>query len=251
VTVKEKGSAQTNMAQLVSEMASHDGMSLGHELSTRGQAFLVLLDWPHEEGNIAEAKNNLSALIDGLKGGGSRVLIVDRGRPVARLEPATGYFEGGQDGRLERLLREGLVRPRWRGRLAPCSAASRRTPMPAHRLSTSSSRSARRGGDILGRFGDRAAAGCRTHDTAHASACRAGFRQAGVVRVGSRIRLGDDACSRGLIAPHGPRSGSRSSKRRARRITAASLRPRARPTSSSRHSRPLVSLPPFVRSNSR
>jgi prevent-host-death family protein len=113
VTVKEKGSAQTNMAQLVSEMASHDGMSLGHELSTRGQAFLVLLDWPHEEGNIAEAKNNLSALIDGLKGGGSRVLIVERGRPVARLEPATGYFEGGQDGRLERLLREGLVRPRW------------------------------------------------------------------------------------------------------------------------------------------
>ena len=60
---------------------------------------------------ISHAKNNLSALIDGLKGG-SPVLIVDRGRPVARLEPVTGDFEGGQDGRLARLLRDGLVRPR-------------------------------------------------------------------------------------------------------------------------------------------
>jgi prevent-host-death family protein len=37
----------------------------------------------------AEAKNTLSALIDGVKGG-SPVLIVDRGRPVARLEPVCG-----------------------------------------------------------------------------------------------------------------------------------------------------------------
>jgi len=43
--------------------------------------------------SISEAKNNLSALIDGLKGG-SPVLIVDRGRPVARLEAATGDREG-------------------------------------------------------------------------------------------------------------------------------------------------------------
>src|SRR5258708_4652754 len=65
--------------------------------------------------NITEAKTNLSALIDGLKGGSS-VLIVDRGRPVARLEPVTGDPEGGgQDGKLSRLLRDGLVRPR-RGR---------------------------------------------------------------------------------------------------------------------------------------
>jgi antitoxin (DNA-binding transcriptional repressor) of toxin-antitoxin stability system len=33
-----------------------------------------------KKANITEAKNNLSALIDGLKGG-SPVLIVDRGRP--------------------------------------------------------------------------------------------------------------------------------------------------------------------------
>lgn len=60
--------------------------------------------------SITEAKNNLSALIDGLKGG-SRVLIVDRGRPVARLEPVIGEDQD-DDGRLSRLTREGLVRPR-------------------------------------------------------------------------------------------------------------------------------------------
>ena len=64
-----------------------------------------------KKATITETKNNLSALIDGLKDG-SPVLIVDRGRPVARLEPVTGDLEGGRDGRLARLLREGLVRPR-------------------------------------------------------------------------------------------------------------------------------------------
>lgn len=64
-----------------------------------------------KKASITEAKNNLSALIDGLKGG-SPVLIVDRGRPVARLEPVTGDHEGGQDGRLSRLVRDGLVRLR-------------------------------------------------------------------------------------------------------------------------------------------
>jgi prevent-host-death family protein len=58
---------------------------------------------------IADAKNRLSALIDGLKGG-SRVLIVDRGRPVARLEPVTGGKDE-QDGRIGRLVREGILRP--------------------------------------------------------------------------------------------------------------------------------------------
>lgn len=60
---------------------------------------------------ITEAKNNLSALIDGLKGG-SPVLIVDRGRPVARLEPVIADLEGAQEGRVARLVRDGLVRPR-------------------------------------------------------------------------------------------------------------------------------------------
>ncbi len=60
--------------------------------------------------SITDAKNGLSALIDGLKGGG-RVLIVDRGRPVARLEPVTSDGRDEQDGRISRLVREGIVRP--------------------------------------------------------------------------------------------------------------------------------------------
>ena len=63
-----------------------------------------------KKASITEAKNHLSALIDGLKGGSS-VLIVDRGRPVARLEPVTMGSESEHDGRLSRLIREGIVRP--------------------------------------------------------------------------------------------------------------------------------------------
>jgi prevent-host-death family protein len=65
--------------------------------------------------SISEAKNRLSALIDGLKSG-SPVLIVDRGRPVARLEPVADGGKEDDDGRLARLIRNGVVRP-GRGRL--------------------------------------------------------------------------------------------------------------------------------------
>ena len=62
-----------------------------------------------KKASISEAKNTLSALIDRVKSGTS-VLIVDRGRPVARLEPiATASAD--EDGRLQRLIREGIVRP--------------------------------------------------------------------------------------------------------------------------------------------
>ena len=64
-----------------------------------------------KKATTTEAKNNLSALIDGLKNG-SPVLIVDRGRPVARLEPVLGALESAQDGRVARLARDGLLRPR-------------------------------------------------------------------------------------------------------------------------------------------
>jgi prevent-host-death family protein len=91
------------------------------------------LDWRLRQGyfssmkkaSITETKNNLSALIDGLRGG-SPVLIVDRGRPVARLVPVTGREEGGQDGRLSRLVRDGVLRPR----LTVPPAALFSTPSP-------------------------------------------------------------------------------------------------------------------------
>ncbi len=62
-----------------------------------------------KKASITEAKNNLSALIDRVKAGSS-ILIVDRGRPVARLEPISGPTASAGD-RLSRLVRDGIVRP--------------------------------------------------------------------------------------------------------------------------------------------
>jgi prevent-host-death family protein len=71
--------------------------------------------WKHcdlmKKVSITEARNHLSALIGGLKGGGSPVLILNRGRPVARLEPVKGGADSEHEGRLSRLVRDGVVRP--------------------------------------------------------------------------------------------------------------------------------------------
>jgi prevent-host-death family protein len=64
--------------------------------------------------SITEAKNRLSALIDRVKAG-ETVLIVDRGRPVARLESALSA-SGPDEGRIARLERAGVAR-RGRNRL--------------------------------------------------------------------------------------------------------------------------------------
>jgi len=69
---------------------------------------------------ITQAKNGLSALID-LVRGGETVVITDRGRPVARLEPVMST--GDHPGRLLRLERAGVVRI---GRSAPPVARIRR-----------------------------------------------------------------------------------------------------------------------------
>ena len=79
--------------------------------------------------SISEAKNNLSALIDTVKAG-SPVLIVDRGRPVARLEPVSDVGEGSDD-RLARLVRDGIVRPA-RGD-APAALFRKRPPRAKRR----------------------------------------------------------------------------------------------------------------------
>ena len=42
-----------------------------------------------KKASITEVKNNLSALIDGVKQG-APLLIMDRGRPVARLDAVRG-----------------------------------------------------------------------------------------------------------------------------------------------------------------
>jgi prevent-host-death family protein len=55
--------------------------------------------------SISEAKNGLSALLDQVRAG-ETILILDRGTPVARLEPVKS-----DEGRVARLVRAGLVRP--------------------------------------------------------------------------------------------------------------------------------------------
>jgi prevent-host-death family protein len=59
---------------------------------------------------LTETKNNLSALIDRVRQGES-ILILDRGIPVARLEPLLQEGEVSPEGRLERLVRKGIVTP--------------------------------------------------------------------------------------------------------------------------------------------
>jgi prevent-host-death family protein len=56
---------------------------------------------------ITAAKNGLSALIDRVRGGES-ILILDRGVPVARLEPVVSSSD--PTGRLQRLERAGVLR---------------------------------------------------------------------------------------------------------------------------------------------
>jgi prevent-host-death family protein len=55
---------------------------------------------------ITELKNHLSAFIDQVRAGES-VLILDRGRAVARLEPVVRHRDA--TGRLERLERAGIL----------------------------------------------------------------------------------------------------------------------------------------------
>jgi prevent-host-death family protein len=61
-----------------------------------------------KKATLTETKNNLSALVDQVRQG-ETILILDRGRPVARLESVLAGA-GEPEGRLERLERAGLVR---------------------------------------------------------------------------------------------------------------------------------------------
>jgi prevent-host-death family protein len=56
---------------------------------------------------ITEAKNQLSALIDQVQAG-ETIVILERGRPVARLEPIAAYAD--PTGRLARLERAGIIK---------------------------------------------------------------------------------------------------------------------------------------------
>lgn len=60
--------------------------------------------------SITDAKNHLSALIDRVRQG-ETVLICDRNRPVARLQPIGPGDAVGADAWLPGLVRDGLLAP--------------------------------------------------------------------------------------------------------------------------------------------
>ena len=58
--------------------------------------------------SISELKAKLSQYLDAVRAG-QEVIVTDRGRPVARISPVAG--DAGSEGRLERLIRTGQLRP--------------------------------------------------------------------------------------------------------------------------------------------
>jgi len=78
--------------------------------------------------SISQTKNQLSALIDAVKQG-ETVLIMDRDRPVARLEPVTSGDWDDPEGRLARLERAGVLR-RAKAKLRPTSLWGRPVKLP-------------------------------------------------------------------------------------------------------------------------
>jgi len=84
--------------------------------------------------SITEMKNSLSALIDRVRHGDA-IVIEDRGVPVARLEPVAAPGRNASDGRLARLVRQGVVRPA--GGAPPRRILAADPPSPRGRASLS------------------------------------------------------------------------------------------------------------------
>jgi prevent-host-death family protein len=79
---------------------------------------------------ISETKNGLSALLDRVRHG-ETILITDRSRPVARLEPVVGAGDAGPDeGRLARLERAGVILRARRARLEEIVRVAPPAPEP-------------------------------------------------------------------------------------------------------------------------
>ena len=76
--------------------------------------------------SVSYAKNNLSALLAAVRAG-ERLLISDRGVPVAVLAPVTSATAGAGDEALDRLVRAGLVT---RGAATPPSDLLATPPPP-------------------------------------------------------------------------------------------------------------------------
>ena len=62
-----------------------------------------------KKATISQTKNNLSALLDQVRNG-ETILVMDRNRPIARIEPIASGGSVDPSGRLARLERAGLLR---------------------------------------------------------------------------------------------------------------------------------------------
>ena len=60
-----------------------------------------------KKASITDTKNNLSRLLDEVKSG-TTILILDRHKPVARLEPVAADSDSNSE-RIARLVRQGLL----------------------------------------------------------------------------------------------------------------------------------------------
>ncbi|MEA2166138.1 MAG: Antitoxin Phd YefM, type toxin-antitoxin system [Thermoanaerobaculia bacterium] len=79
---------------------------------------------------ISETKNGLSALLDRVPHG-ETILITDRSRPVARLEPGVSRGDAGPDeGQLARLERAGVIQRAQRSRLEEIVRVAPPAPEP-------------------------------------------------------------------------------------------------------------------------
>jgi prevent-host-death family protein len=78
--------------------------------------------------SITDVKNGLSALIDRVRHGDA-IVIEDRGIPVARLESLVAPGRDAGEGRVARLVRQGVLRPAWSP--PPRGVLASAPPMPA------------------------------------------------------------------------------------------------------------------------
>jgi len=81
---------------------------------------------------ITETKNHLSALINAVRRG-ETVIVLDRSKPVARIERIAQSGSEKTDARMERLQREGVILGPQKGRLK--TILERRPPRPERPVS--------------------------------------------------------------------------------------------------------------------
>ncbi|MBN1669892.1 MAG: type II toxin-antitoxin system prevent-host-death family antitoxin [Kiritimatiellae bacterium] len=82
--------------------------------------------------SISETKNHFSAYISAVRHG-ETIIVTDRRKPVARIEPVAGSGAAAAEGRAQRLQRQGILLPPRAGDLSRILKA--RPPRPRNQAS--------------------------------------------------------------------------------------------------------------------